>query len=82
MMINPAPDVPDSLEEDSTNDLSKYSYNSDKPDANAAGMHSENNLDGEVPEDEDESFQRPNLSGKRARNFEKVQAKKLVKSNK
>ena len=66
MMINPAPDVPDSLED--TNDLSKYSYNSDKPDA--IGMHSENNLDddGEVPEEEEtESFQRPNLSDRYVR---------------
>lgn len=63
MMINPAPDVPDSLEEDSNNDLSKYSYNSDKPDANVAEMYPENNLDVEVPEEEEnESFQRPNLS--------------------
>ena len=68
MMINPAPDVPDSLED--TNDLSKYSYNSDKPDA--IGMHSENNLDddGEVPEEEEtESFQRPNLSDRYVRTY-------------
>ena len=56
VLINPAPDVPDVL--DDTNDLSKYSYSSEKPDPE---MHSENTQVEE--EDDDETFNdRPNLS--------------------
>ena len=53
--INPAPDVPDTLDQsESTEDMSKYSFNSDNANSDGANQSSESNLNeneicGKVP---------------------------------